>query len=54
MNKRRKELERRQRQEQKNARRALRSEESKNRPSGLADDQDIAHIVPGPQPLPED
>ena len=54
MNKRRKELERRQRQEQKNARRALRAEEAKNRPSALADDQDIAHIVPGPQPPPED
>jgi hypothetical protein len=54
MNKRRKELERRQRQEQKAARRIQRAEEARNRPNVLADDQDIAGIVPGPQPPPED
>ena len=54
MNKRRKELERRQRQEQKTARRAQRAEEAKNRPSALADDADLAGIVPGPQPPRED
>jgi len=54
MNKRRKELERRQRQEQKAARRAQRSEEARNRPNVLAEDRDIAGIVPGPQPPPED
>ena len=54
MNKRRKELERRQRQEQKAVRRAQRTEEGRNRPSALADDRDIAGIVPGPQPPRED
>ena len=54
MNKRRKELERRQRQEQKTARRAERTEAAKNRPSTLSDDADIAVIVPGPQPPRED
>ena len=54
MNKRRKELERRQKQEQKAARRAQRAEEARNRPSVLAEDRDIAEIVPGPQPPPED
>ena len=54
MNKRRKELERRQWQEQKAARRAQRAEEARNRPSALDDDRDIAEIVPGPQPPPED
>jgi hypothetical protein len=54
MNKRRKELERRQRQEQKTARRAERAEAAKNRPSTLGEDADIAGIVPGPQPPRED
>jgi hypothetical protein len=54
MNKRRKELERRQRQEQKTARRAQRAEEANNRPSILGEDADIAGIVPGPQPPRED
>jgi hypothetical protein len=54
MNKRRKELERRQWQEQKVARRALRDEEARNRPSVLGEDRDIAGIVPGPQPPLED
>ena len=54
MNKRRKEIERRQRQEQKMARRAQRTEEAKNRPSPLLGDADLAEIVPGPQPPRED
>ena len=54
MNKRRKELERRQWQEQKAARRAQRAEEAKNRPRGEGEDADIAGIVPGPQPPLED
>lgn len=55
MNKRRKEQERRQKQEQKQARRAQRAEEAKNRPAlDTGEDPDIAGIVPGPQPLPEE
>jgi hypothetical protein len=54
MNKRRKELERRQRQEQKMARRVERAEEAKNRPVIEGEDADIAGIVPGPQPPRED
>lgn len=54
MNKRRKELERRQRQEQKAARRAQRTEEGRNQPGPLSEDRDIAGIVPGPQPPSED
>jgi hypothetical protein len=54
MNKRRKELERRQRQEQKSARRAQRTEEARNRAGTQGDDSDIAWIVPGPQPPLED
>jgi hypothetical protein len=54
MNKRRKELERRQWQEQKAARRAQRAEEARNRPSAEGEDPDIAGMVPGPQPPLED
>ncbi len=55
MNKRRKELERRQWQQQKVARRAQRAEETRVRRSEAGDeDPDIAGIVPGPQPPPED
>ena len=54
MNKRRKELERRQWQEQKAARRAQRAEEARNRPSVQGEGADIAGIVPGPQPPLED
>ncbi len=54
MNKRRKELERRQWQEQKAARRAQRAEGASNRPSAEGEDPDIAGIVPGPQPPLED
>ncbi len=54
MNKRRKELERRQWQEQKAARRAQRAEEARNRPGGEREDLDLAGIVPGPQPPLED
>lgn len=54
MNKRRKEQERRQWQEQKEARRAKRQEEARNRVVNPGEDPDIAGIVPGPQPPPED
>ena len=54
MNKRRKEMERRQWQEQKAARRAQRTEEARNRPGAAGEDADIAGIVPGPQPPRED
>ena len=54
MNKRRKEMERRQWQEQKVARRAQRVAESRDRPVVDGEDPDIAGIVPGPQPPPED
>ncbi len=55
MNKRRKEQERRQWQEKKIARRVLRAEEAKNRPTTEGDeDPDIAGIVPGPQPRLDD
>jgi len=54
MNKRRKEMERRQWQEQKAARRAQRTEEARNRPGASGEDADIAGIVPGPQPPRED
>ncbi len=55
MNKRRKEQERRQWQEEKAARRAQREAESRERPAGEpGEDPDIAGIVPGPQPPPED
>jgi hypothetical protein len=54
MNKRRKEQERRQWQEEKAARRAKREEESANRPVTPGEDPDIAGIVPGPQPPPEE
>jgi hypothetical protein len=55
MNKRRKEQERRQWQEEKAARRAQRQAEAKNRPEvGPGEDPDIAGIVPGPQPPPEE
>jgi hypothetical protein len=54
-NKRRKEQERRQWQEQKAARRQQRIEEARNRPAAEeGEDPDIAGIVPGPQPPPED
>jgi hypothetical protein len=54
MNKRRKELERRQWQEQKAGRRAQRVEEARSRPTTPGEDPDIAGLVPGPQPPPED
>jgi len=54
VNKRRKEQERRQWQEQKAARRAQRVEEKRNQPTTPGEDPDIAGIVPGPQPPPED
>ncbi len=48
MNKRRKELERRQWQEQKGQRKAQRANEPK--PGSMRNDADLADIVPGPQP----
>lgn len=55
MNKRRKEQERRQWQEEKAARRAKREAEARNRPpTEPGEDPQIAGIVPGPQPPPED
>lgn len=52
--KRQKELARQEKQRDKAARRAQRSEDKKNRPAGSpGEDPDIAGIVPGPQPLPE-
>jgi hypothetical protein len=54
MNKRRKEQERLQWREQKALRRAARADEARNRPTTPGEDPDIAHIVPGPQPPPED
>jgi hypothetical protein len=55
INKRNREQARREKQQEKAARRAERAEEKKNRP-GLAEgeDPDIAGIVPGPQPIPDE
>lgn len=55
INKRIKERQRQERQREKAAKREQRKVEKVDRPpseSGI--DPDIAHIVPGPQPLPED
>jgi hypothetical protein len=52
--KRRKELARKERQKQKAERREIRDREKAQRPAdGDAEDPDIAGIVPGPQPPPE-
>jgi hypothetical protein len=53
VNKRRKEAERRERKRAKAERLAARAAEKRLHPRGL-DDSDLAHIVPGPQPLPEE
>jgi hypothetical protein len=53
VNKRRKEEERRQKQKKKEERRAERVAEARNRPA-FGDDQDLAAIVPGPQPPRDD
>lgn len=51
MNKRRKEIERREWQQKKIARRADRAKEAKERPAAEGDeDPDLAGIIPGPQP----
>ena len=53
--KRQKEIERQQRQKEKALERSQRKVDRKNRPDGTAgEDPDIAGIVPGPQPPPED
>ena len=53
--KRNREQARRERQQEKDQRRAQRAEEKKNRPAGEdGEDPDIAGIIPGPQPIPED
>ena len=52
---RKKELARKERQKQKAERRVIREREKAQRPVGDgAEDPDIAGIVPGPQPLPEE
>jgi hypothetical protein len=53
--KRQKELKRAEKQREKAARREARKAEKGPRPDAGADgDPDIAHIVPGPQPIPEE
>jgi hypothetical protein len=56
VNKRLREANKKEKQAAKAERRAQRAEEKKTRPGagGIADDPDIAGIVPGPQPLPWD
>lgn len=55
VNKRQKEKNRQDKQREKDAKRKQRREERDNRPTGETGvDPDIAHIVPGPQPLPDD
>lgn len=50
--KRQKEMARKERQQEKAAKRLERKHHKVERPDGI--DPDIAHIVPGPQPLPEE
>jgi hypothetical protein len=55
INKRNREQARREKNQAKTERRAQRAEEKKNRPQGEdGEDPDIAGIIPGPQPIPED
>ena len=55
MNKRLKERQRQEKQREKAAKRMERKAEKADRPTGEAGvDPDIAHIVPGPQPVVED
>jgi hypothetical protein len=54
VNKRLREANKKEKQVAKAERRAQRAEERKLKPSAVADDPDIAGIVPGPQPLPWD
>ena len=53
--KRQKEQKRREKQRKKAEKKAIREAERRERPgSAFNEDSDIAHIVPGPQPPPED
>ena len=52
VNKRRKEEERRQWQQKKVERKVMRTAEARDRPAG--EDADIAGIIPGPQPPPDE
>lgn len=53
MNKRLKERQRQEKQKEKAAKREERKNEKATRPTGEAGvDPDIAHIIPGPQPIP--
>jgi hypothetical protein len=55
VNKRQKEKNRQDRQREKEAKRRQRRDEKASRPPGESSlDREIAHIVPGPQPPPED
>ncbi len=55
ISKRQKELKRLEQRKEKEEKRARRNEEKKTRPDATpGEDPDIAHIVPGPQPIPEE
>jgi hypothetical protein len=55
INKRQKEMARKEERDRKDARRAQRKADRENRPPvAPGEDPDIAHIVPGPQPIPEE
>ena len=55
ISKRQKEMSRKEERERKEARRAQRKADRENRPTGApGEDPDIAGIVPGPQPIPEE
>ena len=55
MNKRLKERQRQEKQREKAAKRQERARDKADRPAGEEGvDPDIAHIVPGPQPIPEE
>ncbi len=55
MNKRLKERQRQEKQREKTAKRQDRTQNKPDRPAGEGGvDPDIAHIIPGPQPIPEE
>lgn len=55
MNKRLKERQRQEKQREKAAKRQERARDKADRPAGEAGvDPDIAHIIPGPQPIPDE
>ncbi|MEA2626113.1 MAG: hypothetical protein QOD06_2158 [Candidatus Binatota bacterium] len=54
VNKRRKEAARREKKQAKLERMATRARDKQVKPAGEGEDPDIAGIVPGPQPLPEE